>query len=230
MPTALITGANRGLGLEFVRQYAGEGWRVLACCREPGRATALAELADGSGGKVSVHRVDVADRGSVDLLARELAGTAIDLLLNNAGTFGDRKGLGELDYDTWLATLAVNTLGPVKMTEAFREHVAASDAKLVVQITSKMGSIADNTSGGGYVYRSSKAALNMANKSLALDLVPQGITCVVLHPGWVVTDMGGPSAPLQPAESVGGMRKVIARLTTADAGRFFDYAGAEIPW
>ncbi len=226
MPTVLITGANRGLGLEFVRQYASDGWRVLACCRDPKKAAAL----DGVAGEVSIHPLDVSDRDAIGRLAGELQGTAIDLLLNNAGVFGDRKGLGSLDCDTWLRTFEVNTLAPIKMTEAFVEHVASSDKKQVAHVTSKMGSIADNTSGGAYVYRSSKAALNMANKSLALDLAGRGITCVVLHPGWVATDMGGAGAPIQPPESVTGMRKVLAGLSNGDTGKFYDYTGEELPW
>lgn len=230
MPTALITGASRGLGLEFVKQYSQQGWRVLATCREPDSAGALRALAEGSEGKVSLHRLDVADSAQIDALAAELKGTPIDLLLNNAGTFGDRGGFGNSDYETWARTFAINTLGPMRMAEAFIDAVAASERKQIANITSKMGSIADNTSGSMYIYRSTKAALNMVTKCLALDLGSRGVTCVVLHPGWVKTDMGGASAPLDTSESIAGMRRVLDSLNPADTGKFFDYSGAEIPW
>ena len=230
MPTTLITGANRGLGLEFVRQYDGDGWRVYACCRRPSEADALRGIAAASDGRVTVHALDVADHGSVDALAAELKDAAIDLLLNNAGVMGARNGFGEIDYDLWGHVLRVNTMGPMKVTEAFVEQVARSERKVVAHVTSKMGSIADNTSGHAYVYRSSKAALNAVNMSLSHDLRRRGIVAVVVHPGWVKTDMGGQGAPTEIPESISGMREVLGKLTERDSGRFFDFTGAEIPW
>jgi len=226
----LITGASRGLGLEFARQYAADGWRVFATCRDPDGAAALEEAADGSGGAITVHRLDVGDLDQIDALAEALAGEAVDVLLNNAGAFGDRAGFGRVDVAAWERTFRVNAIAPYRMCEAFVEHVARSEQKVVANVTSKMGSIADNTSGGRYVYRSSKAALNMVTASLAHDLAGRGIKAVVLHPGWVRTDMGGPSAPLEAPESVAGMRKVIAGLAPDQSGRFFNWDGAEIPW
>ena len=227
MSTSLITGANRGIGLEFTRSFAKDGWRVHACCRHPDKAKELQALQSDA---VSVHRLDVTDGLKVASLARELAEEPIDLLLNNAGVYGPRTGLGEVDYDEWLSVFAVNTLAPLRLAERFVEHVARSERKLIVNISSRMGSNADNSGGGAYIYRSSKAALNAVSKSLSLDLAERGITVVVLHPGWVQTDMGGESAQITARESVAGLRKVIHRLTTAESGRFFAYDGTEIPW
>jgi NAD(P)-dependent dehydrogenase (short-subunit alcohol dehydrogenase family) len=226
--TVLITGANRGLGLQFAKQYADDGWRVHAACRNPDAAEALNEAA--AGGAMTLHRLDVGDGDQVGALAAALAGEAIDVLLNNAGVIGDRSAFGATDYTVWQATLRTNTLAPMRMAEAFADHVAASGRKQMVFVSSRMGSIGDNGEGGSYVYRSSKAALNAVIKSLSIDLAARGVTAVAFHPGWVSTDMGGASAPIGPAESVGGMRRVIERLTPADNGRFLDYDGSEIPW
>jgi NAD(P)-dependent dehydrogenase (short-subunit alcohol dehydrogenase family) len=226
MPTVLITGSNRGLGLEFVRQYANEGWRVYACCRTPAKASELSALASET---VTIHALDVGDFGAIEALASELSGVALDVLINNAGVFGDGSPLGSIDYEVFRKTLEINTLAPLRMTECFLPHVEAGSAKKIAHVTSRMGSIADNGSGGRYAYRSSKAALNMVNKSLSQDLGSRAIT-VVLHPGWVATDMGGPGAPLQAPESVTGMKKVIAGLSAEDTGRFYNWDGGELPW
>ena len=231
MPSILITGASRGLGLEFTGQYAEAGWRVHASCRDPDAASRLAELAAEAPDRVAVHRLDVADGGQATALAAALAGEPIDVLLNNAGVYGGkRKPLGETDYATWQHTLDINVLGPMRVAEAFADHVARSERRLIVCISSKMGSMAENTSGGAYIYRSSKAALNAVVRSLAMDLNERGIAVVCFHPGWVATDMGGPEAPLEAPESVGGMRSVIERLTAADSGKFLNYDGSEVPW
>lgn len=231
VPTTLITGANRGLGLEFTRQYAADGWQVIAACRDPDAATELRELADGSAGRVRVLGMDVADGASVKAAAKTLRGEPVDVLINNAGVGSPpRQTLGSLDYAAWMKVLDVNTLGPMRVVEALLDNVAKSDRKLIVTITSGMGSIGDNTSGGSYAYRSSKAAVNMATKSLSIDLAPRRVTCVVMHPGWVRTDMGGPGGRLSPAESVGAMRSVIAKLGPGDSGKFLSYTGKEFPW
>ncbi len=229
--TVLVTGANRGLGLEFVRQYAADGWRVFAACRAPHAAKELKMLAAGSDGRIRVQPLDVTDAASVEQAAAALGGEAIDLLLNNAGVGGPPKQrLGSLDYAAWSRVLEVNTLGPMRVIEALLENVARSQRKLIVTITSGMGSIADNTSGGSYAYRSSKAAVNIVMKSLAVDLTPRGITCVVLNPGWVRTDLGGPRGTLSPAESVTAVRSVIASLGPQDSGSFLNYDGKPFPW
>ena len=231
MPTVLITGTNRGLGLEFVRQYAAEGWQVFAACRAPDNAKELQQLSAESGGRIRVLAMDVTDTASVRAAAAALKGEAIDLLLNSAGIGSPQnQRIGGLDYEAWTRVLDTNTLGPMRVVEAFLENVARSTLKRIVTITSGMGSLEDNMSGGSYAYRSSKAAVNMVMKSLAIDLAPRGITCVVMNPGWVRTDMGGSGGKLSPAESVTAMRPVIASLKPEDSGKFLNYTGKPYPW
>lgn len=231
MPTTLITGANRGLGLEFARQYAADGWHVYATCRDPNSASELRRLADASDHKMQILALDVTDLDNVKAAAAELEGQAIDLLLNNAGVGGPRgQTIGNIDYDAWAKVLNVNTMGALRVSEAFVDHVARSEQKLIVTLTSGMGSIADNTSGGSFAYRSSKAAVNMVMRSLAIDLAPRGITCVVINPGWVQTDMGGPHGNQTPAESVTKLRSLIENLGPGHSGKFVNHDGREYPW
>ena len=232
MKTTLITGASRGIGLEFCRQYAADGWRVLACSRLPERSDALNRLAAQYPELIKVHALDVADHVEIERLAQVLADESIDLLINNAGIYpdSDKSGFGHTDYAEWVQAFRTNTMAPLKIAEEFATQIARSRQKTIITITSKMGSIADNGSGGTYLYRSSKAAVNMVVKSLAIDLKPLGITAVVFHPGWVKTGMGGPNALISAEQSVSGMRQVIGRLTMAESGRFFGYDGQEIPW
>ena len=226
MPTALITGAGRGLGLEFSRQFAEDGWTVLAGVREPERADELRRI----DGDVSPVPLDVADPASVAILGERLSGIPIDLLINNAGIYGPREmSLGAFDFDAWRDVFEVNTLAPMRVAEAFIEHLRAGQGRRIVTVSSKMGSIEDG-SGGSYIYRSSKAAVNAAMKNLAMDLQGEGFTIVVVHPGWVRTDMGGPAAAIDAVESVTGLKKVIDGLTPSDTGRFFNYDGTPIPW
>lgn len=230
--TLLITGANRGLGLEFVKQYAADGWRIFACCRHPETATELETISQQNQGLITVHKLDVADFVQIESLAAELAGQELDVLLNNAGIYPDATsgGLGATNYDGWARAFRVNTMAPLKMAETFASHLARGTQKKIINITSKMGSISDNTSGGAYIYRSSKTALNMVVKSLAVDLAPRGIATALLHPGWVLTDMGGPNALISTEQSISGMRQVIARLSLKDSGKFYGYDGKEISW
>jgi NAD(P)-dependent dehydrogenase (short-subunit alcohol dehydrogenase family) len=232
MKTALITGANRGIGLEFSRQYAAEGWRVLACARHPESSADLARFANQHPGLVEVMRLDVSDLGQIEQLAKTLQDASIDLLINNAGVYSenDAKGFGHVDYDEWMRVFRINTMAPLRMAEAFFSQVSGSSLKTIVNISSVMGSVSDNSSGGNYLYRSSKAALNMVVKSLSIDLKPAGIIPVVFHPGWVRTDMGGPDAAITVEQSVSGMRRVINDLKLSDSGKFLDYTGREIPW
>jgi len=232
MKTILITGANRGIGLEFCSQYAADGWRVLACSRDPKKSDALNKLAAQYDGLIKIHTLDVADHAQIEHLAQVLANESIDLLINNAGIYpdADNKGFGHTDYAEWMRAFRINTMAPLKMAETFAAQIARSRQKTIVTITSKMGSIADNGGGGSYLYRSSKAAVNMVVKSLAIDLKPVGITAVVFHPGWVKTDMGGPNALISAEQSVSGIRQVIGQLTLADSGKFFGYDGQVIPW
>ena len=235
MPSVLITGANRGLGLEFARQYAEAGWHVLASCRAPAAAKALAALAERSAGRVTLHLLEVARFDQIDALAAQLRGRAIDVMINNAGIGWPprppRDGFGRTDYEEWTAVMRVNVLAPMKLCEALVENVAASQQKVIAMISSRLGSIELAASTGkDHVYRSSKAALNMVTKMLAGYLEDRAIVPVALGPGWVRTDMGGSTAALSPEESVAGMRRVIADLERADAGGFFTYQGDRLPW
>lgn len=223
MSTVLITGAARGLGLEFVKQYAAKGWKVHACARSP---ESLKQVA----GDIHLHKLEVTDYAAVKALAAELKGEAIDVLICNAGVSGtEATVLGTLDPAVWRQTFEVNALAPLMMAEAFADHVAASKDRKLIAISSRLGSItfANN---GRYSYRASKAALNMEWKGLSVDLAPKGLICVVLHPGWVQTDMGGQAATLTIAQSVPSMVTVIDALKPADNGRFLNYDGAELPW
>jgi len=226
MPSVLITGANRGIGLELARQYAADGWRVHACSRDPEKADALRAIA----GDVSVHRLDVADLASIDALVAELGDAAIDVLLNNAGVYGPEQSFGKVDLSAFDSVMAINALGPLAMTERLIAHVARGDRKLVVCVSSLWGSMGANTWGGHYLYGPSKAALNMIVKSASIDLKDRGISVVAMSPGWVRTDMGGPKADLSPEESVKTMRGVIDGLGIADTGRFMSHDGRDAPW
>ena len=227
MPSVLITGANRGLGLEFTRQYAADGWRVFAACRDPAGARDLAAVE----GDVSAETLDVDDGLQVAALANKLSGQPIDVLINNAGIYGPKDVTRDtVDYDAWGQVFRTNTMSPLAMSAAFAANVAQGGHKKIITLSSIMGSIAENDSSGDFIYRSSKAAVNAVMKSLAGDLKSEGITVVVLHPGWVRTDMGGPDASIEAPESVTGMRAVIAGLKESDSGRFLNYDGTEIPW
>lgn len=227
MPTVLITGAGRGLGLEFARQYAADGWRVIATCREGKKSKQLAALS----GDIKVYKLDIADHVRIQALAKSLRKQAIDLLINNAGIYGPRPvKLGGVDYAAWDEAMRINAMSPLKIAECFLDNVVAGKLKKIVAITSKMSSMSDNSSGGGYIYRSSKAALNAVMRSLSVDLKPRGVSVAILHPGWVRTDMGGPGGLIGADESVAGLRRVIDDLTIETSGGFFNYDGAEIPW
>jgi len=227
MPTCLITGANRGLGLEFARQYAADGWRVIATCRRPDKAEELAAI----GGEIQIHALDVTDFARVEALAKQLAGVTIDLLINNAGIYGPRVvPYDKVDYGAWAEVVRADTMSPLKVSAVFLDNVARAKGGKIVTLTSKMGSMGDNTSGGSYIYCSAKAGLNAVMRSLSIDVHDKGIIVTVLHPGWVRTDMGGAGALIDTFESVAGMRQVISGLTIQDSGRFYNYDGAELPW
>jgi NAD(P)-dependent dehydrogenase (short-subunit alcohol dehydrogenase family) len=229
MPNILITGANRGLGLEFTKQYAEASWQVIACCRKPQEADELQELAQAFS-NVSIYKLDVSKATEIEALSLVLRDQAMDVLINNAGLFGSSQTLDSLNEKDWHEVFQTNTIAPVKMVQTFKQHLLASQKKLVVNITSKMGSTDDNTSGGYYIYRSSKAALNMVTKSLAIDLKAHNITVIALHPGWVETSMGGTTAPTKPSESIQMMRTVIDKVNLNNSGQFLDYKGEIIPW
>lgn len=236
MATVMITGANRGLGLEFTRQYSAAGDTVIAVCRDPGNASALQEIKD-NGGSLDIFGADVRDLEAVGHLAKEVGKRPIDVLINNAGIYGPRaqrendrgQTFGHLDYAAWEDVFRVNTQAPLRFCETFFENVAASERRTIATVTSRMGSIGDGST-DSYIYRSTKAAVNMVMATLARELRPQGIKVALLHPGWVRTDMGGKHALIDAETSVRGMRQQIDGITLNTSGRFVDYTGKELPW
>jgi len=231
MSAVLITGANRGIGLEFAHQYSADEWEVFAACRDRSGARQLQEMARRSAARLTTIPMDVTSSESVRSAAKQLGTVAIDLLINNAGTAGmPGQRTGDVDYENWVRVLDVNTMGPLRVIEAFAGHIARSRRRLIVTITSGMASLADNTSGGSMAYRTSKAAVNMAMRSVAADLASRRIACIVVNPGWVKTAMGGAGAPLTPEESVAAMRRLIESVGPEESGKFFDYDGSEYPW
>lgn len=226
MPTLLITGANRGIGLEFARQYAANGWTVHATARDTSRAAELNAL-DG----VETHALDIGDAAAIATLAETLKDVRLDLLINNAGVSGvENATLGEIDYDGWLEILRINAIAPLRVTEAFLPHLDRAATRVIVFLSSRAGSITNNIAGSRYLYRSSKAALNAVIRSLAIDLQPRGFKCIAVHPGWVQTDMGGHAAPLAPEDSVARMRELFGRIEPHDTGHFLNYDGRELTW
>jgi len=233
MPTLLITGANRGLGLEFVRQYTADKWDVIACCRTPQAAGDLKAIPG-----VRVEELDVANDESILTLATKLHTTSIDLLINNAGiysgvhaTLGDDRSqnFGSINSDAWLKVLRVNLISPIKVIEAFAPFLQKGTGKKIVNITSRMGSIALAGS-GSIAYRSSKAALNAAMRVILNDLKNRGLSVYNFHPGWVKTDMGGEQADLTPHQSITAMRDIIKTLKPEQSGQFLSYDGQVLPW
>jgi NAD(P)-dependent dehydrogenase (short-subunit alcohol dehydrogenase family) len=225
----LITGANRGLGLEFAKEYCDAGWTVFATAREPDKADELHSL----GERVHVVQLDVTDAASVAALAKALGKQPIDLLINNAGlgvTIDGGPKLAQLKIADFERLMQVNAFGPVRVTQALLPNLRAGKGKMVVGITSGLGSITWNEQGGFYGYRESKAALDMFMRDLAAELRSEGFTCVAMMPGWVKTDMGGPNATLTPEESVTAMRKVFDRLKPSDSGKLWNYDGTTAPW
>jgi len=223
-PTVLITGANRGIGLEYARQLSDRGYTVIGTARDTASADELEVLAD------RVEQLDVTDPESVADLATRLKGVPIDILINNAGIFerGDVT-IDTVDYDMMERTFAVNTLGPLRVTQALLPNLRAGKRKMIISMSSGLGSI-DRSNGRWYAYRASKTALNQFNKIWSVELGPEGFICTVLHPGWVQTDMGGPDATYTPDESVSGLVEVIEGLGPDDNGRFYDFKGESIPW
>lgn len=225
----VVTGANRGIGLEFARQLAQQGNHVTATARDVGGAVALHELAAAHSGRVRVAPLDHSDPASVSALAGSIEGP-VDVLINNAGAFMGEGALGSIDYAVIEQNMLANAIGPLRLTEALLPALRHGTTRLVATVSSRMGSVGDNTSGGYWAYRMSKAAVNMAMKSLAVGLAPEGFRVVALNPGWVQTDMGGPNAQISAGESVAGMLGVIGALSTADSGSFFDWRGNRVPW
>ncbi|MDD2751877.1 MAG: SDR family oxidoreductase [Candidatus Omnitrophica bacterium] len=235
MPTVFITGANRGLGLEFARQYASDGWKVIATCRNPHKARQLQKI----NGQLIIRPLDITDCSQIKSLAKELRGYPIDVLINNAAVHGPRDAsatFGNINIPAWLETMRTNLVAPFKVTEAFLKQIKSGKRKIIVFISSRAASVNErgklkhHRTGGSYIYRSSKAALNAVAKSLAFDLCAEKIGVLVLHPGWVRTDMGTEEAWIDKETSVSGMRRVIEEFKLKKSGSFLAYNGKNIPW
>jgi NAD(P)-dependent dehydrogenase (short-subunit alcohol dehydrogenase family) len=230
MATVLVTGANRGIGLEFVQQLLNRNDRVIATCRDFVAAADLQTL-KSENPELELLQLDATSDESIDQFASSLKGVAIDIFINNAGVYGPRDAqFGNVTSESWAIVMQVNAIAPLLLTQVLIDNFAKGKGKKLVYITSKMGSIEDNQGGGSYVYRSSKSALNAVVKSIAVDLGREGISAAVLHPGWVQTDMGGPSALIDTQTSVSGMLSVIDNLDSENTGSFFNYDGTIIPW
>lgn len=237
MRTVFITGANRGIGLELVKQYVANGDFVHACCRRPGGASELKAMEKVNRGLLQVHALDVTRTEAVQRLAGALSETPIDILINNAGIFGPRaeadkdprQSIGSIDEEIVAKVMRVNAIAPLVVAQAFTDHVARSRQRRMVAISSALGSVTE-TSGGHYAYRMSKTALNMAMATLARDLMPRGVGVLVLCPGWVKTEMGGPGAPQTVDTSVAGLRRLIDAETPLGAAKFQLFDGTPLPW
>lgn len=227
MPTVLITGANRGLGLEFAKQYAADGWSVIATCRNPIGVGELAQIE----GDIAVYGLDVNNPPSLERFVADLDGRAIDVLINNAGIYGP-KGITAKDVtvEDWMPVMQTNMMAPLFLARALLDNVAKGERKLIVNISSIMGSVEKGAAGSEYIYRSSKAALNMVMACYAQEIADTKVAVVMFHPGWVQTDMGGASATLTPTQSITGLRSSIEKLSFEDTGKFMNYDGTPMPW
>jgi NAD(P)-dependent dehydrogenase (short-subunit alcohol dehydrogenase family) len=231
METVLITGTNRGIGLELTRQYLKKQTRVLAACRTPETAKALSELKQSNPETLQIHPVEATDDRSVKMLVERVRNETIDVLINNAGiSGGEHQDLRDMDYARWALTLAVNAISPFRVTVALLDNVRRSRKPRIVTLSSQLGSMLRPTSTGYYAYRSSKAAVNKVMQGLAVDLRSENIIVCPVHPGWVQTDMGGAKADLTVQESASGLIRLIDRLELSDSGRFFKWNGEEHPW
>jgi NAD(P)-dependent dehydrogenase (short-subunit alcohol dehydrogenase family) len=226
MPTVFITGAGRGIGLEFARQYRAAGWNVVATVRDDAAATDLAAAVPG----IEIHRADMADLAAIARLGPAMAGRPIDLLICNAGIFGPRDlPFGHSDFAAWEQVLRVNVFAPAAVVEALIDSIVASERKQIVMISSGAGSNFRNT-GKNHIYKSSKAALNSLMRSFTGDLADRGVTLISMHPGHVRTNMGGPNGAIDAEQSVTGQREVFDTLTFAQSGKFYQWDGTEMPW
>jgi len=236
MPTVFVTGANRGLGYEHVKQYANKGWRVIACAREPDNASDLQKLHAEYGDNFIIEQLDVINHQDIDKLSRKFKDTPIDVLINNAGTTGplgvpgamDYQRIDSMDYDIWRNILEVNLISPFKVATAFHDHIAQSEKKLLIMMSSDLGSVEQNTFGGFYSYRASKAALNIISKGMSVDW--KDLTVIALAPGWCKTYLGGEEAEVHPDESVENQQEMFERIISNNSGMFLDRFGKEVPW
>lgn len=231
MKTVLITGANRGIGLEHVRRFAERGAHVFATARSPADATELKALIADQEGRIEMLAYEASDSEAPARLKAALGDTPLDLLFANAGASGGKsQSFGSVDVDNVLQLIRINALAPLKLVEALADNVACSQRKVIAFQSSLMGSVGDNSSGGYYAYRLAKGALNMIAKGVANELRPRGVIAVALHPGWVRTRMGGESAPVPVDECVAGQQRLLDSLTPGESGRFFNCDGKELPW
>ena len=225
-----ITGANRGIGLELTRQYLAAGKKVFASARDPS-TEGLSRLTERYPDNLKTVMLDVTDESNIQTVAGSIEGTSIDLLINNAGLFHSKhEDFSSLNPDTWIEEFRVNSIAPFLVTRALKSNLANANSSVVGMISSKMGSMGDNQSGGSYSYRSSKAALNAVSVSLANDLSDLDISVVALHPGWVQTDMGGPNGLIDVETSATGLKAILDKAGTAESGKFYDYSGKQLPW
>ncbi len=237
MKTLLVTGANRGLGLEFVRQFAERGDKIIAGCRYPQNADQLQDLLMSKPDQVAIEQLDVTEAESIGALANKYKDQAIDILINNAGLLGPnpivenfpRQHFGSLDYELWAEIMRINTFGPVRMAEAFFKNVARSGDRKIICLSSSVGSIESRRT-PSMSYPSSKAALNKSVSLMADQFKEREIICVAICPGHVKTRMGVGGADVEIEESVTGMMRVIEKLTLANSGSFTRYDGARVPW
>ena len=230
MATILVTGANRGLGIEFVEQYLNEGNDVIATYRNENSSMDLIEMSNERS-NLKLLQLDVSSNKSLNSFAENLGDSPIDIFINNAGVYGPRNSsFGNVDEENWIPAIKINAIAPILLTQLIIKNIRSGADKKLIYITSKMGSIDDNKGGGVYVYRSSKTALNAVVKSLSVDLENEGMTVALIHPGWVKTDMGGPNALIDKETSVRGMTEVISNLDISSTGNFYNYDGLIIPW
>ena len=236
MPTVFVTGANRGLGYEHVKQYAEKGWKVIACARNPEQAKELKELQTEHGADFIIEQLEVVDHNRIEELAEKYSDEAIDILINNAGTTGPMgvpgamgyQKIDSMDYQIWRDILEVNLLSPFKIATAFHNHVARSDKKILIMMSSDLGSVEQNNFGGFYSYRASKSALNIISKGMSVDW--NDVTVIALAPGWCKTYLGGDEAEIEPAESVEQQQEMFEGIAAKDSGKFLDRFGKEVAW
>ena len=222
--TYLVTGSNRGLGLEFARQLSARGDNVIGTVRD------VAKAAEEPGHAASLVPLELSEQASIEALPTHMGDRPIDVLINNAGVSSDARTLADVSMDEFHRVFAINSFAPVLVTRSLLPNLRKGSRKIVVTVSSQLGSITNNSGGSSYAYRGSKAAVNMLSVSMHHELRGDGFTCVVVHPGWVQTDMGGPNAPLKPEESVAHLIRLIDRLTPEDGGKFFNYDGKTLPW
>ena len=236
MPRILITGASRGLGLEHARQYLEKDWDVIATARNPEAAPGLKALEAVDSGRLRPMAMDVTDHARVEAVAEELAGDSLDILLNNAGTYGPKsafegmhyQSLESMDFELWREMHEINVMAAFKVAVCFKPHLEAAANPLLVNMSSDMGSIANNSMGHAYAYRSSKSALNMLTRGMAIEW--KNITVISMAPGWCRTDLGGPEAPVDPVESVRMQQELFERLESSRSGEFINRFGESVDW